>query len=463
MQYDLIVIGAGPGGYVAAIRAAQLGLKTAVIERAEVGGTCLNRGCIPTKTLMHSANLYRELGEAAKMGINVSGKEADFKAMHARKAQVVEQLRGGVSQLLKGNGIDVIEGTAAFTSPETVTVNGETYTAKNFIVATGSKPFVPPIPGADLPNVVTSDEMLDTDACDYNELVIIGGGVIGVEMASVYNGIGRKVTIIEALDRILANMDREISQNLTMILKKRGVAVNTASTVTGITQENGKLTCTFERKGQTETVSADGVLICVGRRAVTEGLNPEAAGLELERGRIKVNANYQTNVPHIYAIGDVTGGIQLAHAAEAQGIAAVEHICGMATTVNPNLVPSCVYTSPEIATVGITADEAKQQGKAVITGKYIMSGNGKSIIENEERGFIKLVFDAETEKLLGAQMMCGRATDMIGEMVTAVSAGLTKAQMAMALHPHPTFCEGITEAVHAADGHSIHTMPPRRR
>lgn len=463
MQYDLIVIGAGPGGYVAAIRAAQLGLKTAVIERAEVGGTCLNRGCIPTKTLMHSANLYRELGEAEKMGINVSGKEADFKTMHVRKAQVVEQLRGGVAQLLKGNGIDVIEGTAAFTSPEAVTVNGETYTAKNFIVATGSKPFVPPIPGADLPNVVTSDEMLDTDACDYNELVIIGGGVIGVEMASVYNGIGRKVTIIEALDRILANMDREISQNLTMILKKRGVAVNTASTVTGITQENGKLTCTFERKGQTETVSADGVLICVGRRAVTEGLNPEAAGLELERGRIKVNANYQTNVPHIYAIGDVTGGIQLAHAAEAQGIAAVEHICGMAATVNPNLVPSCVYTSPEIATLGITADEAKQQGKAVITGKYIMSGNGKSIIENEERGFIKLVFDAETEKLLGAQMMCGRATDMIGEMVTAVSAGLTKAQMAMALHPHPTFCEGITEAVHAADGHSIHTMPPRRR
>ena len=463
MQYDLIVIGAGPGGYVAAIRAAQLGLKTAIIERAEVGGTCLNRGCIPTKTLMHSANLYRELGEAEKMGINVSGKEVDFKAMHARKAQVVEQLRGGVAQLLKGNGIDVIEGTAAFTSPEAITVNGETYTARNFIVATGSKPFVPPIPSANLPNVVTSDEMLDTDACDYNELVIIGGGVIGVEMASVYNGIGRKVTIIEALDRILANMDREISQNLTMILKKRGVAVNTTSTVNSITQENGKLTCTFERKGQTETVSADGVLICVGRRAVTEGLNPEAAGLELERGRIKVNANYQTNVPHIYAIGDVTGGIQLAHAAEAQGIAAVEHICGMAATVNPNLVPSCVYTSPEIATVGITADEAKQQGKAVITGKYIMSGNGKSIIENEERGFIKLVFDAETEKLLGAQMMCGRATDMIGEMVTAVSAGLTKAQMAMALHPHPTFCEGITEAVHAADGHSIHTMPPRRR
>lgn len=463
MQYDLIVIGAGPGGYVAAIRAAQLGLKTAVFERAEVGGTCLNRGCIPTKTLMHSANLYRELDSAAKMGINVTGASADFKAMHARKAQVVEQLRGGVAQLLKGNGIDVIEGEAAFTSAGAICVNGETYTAKDFIIATGSKPFVPPIPGADLPGVVTSDEMLDTDACDFGELIIIGGGVIGVEMASVYNGIGRKVIIIEALDRILANMDREISQNLSMILKKRGVAVNTASTVTGITAEGGKLTCTFERKGQSESVTADGVLICVGRRAVTEGLNTEAAGIELDRGRVKVDGNYQTNVPHIYAIGDVTGGIQLAHAAEAQGIACVEHICGVIRSIDPNLVPACVYTSPEIATIGITADEAKQQGKAVITGKYIMSGNGKSIIENEERGFIKLVFEAESEKLIGAQLMCGRTTDMIGELVTAISAGLTKAQMAMALHPHPTFCEGITEAVHAADGHSIHTMPTRKR
>lgn len=463
MQYDLIVIGAGPGGYIAAIRAAQLGLKTAVAERAEIGGTCLNRGCIPTKTLMHSANLYRELDDAARMGITVTAKAADFKAMHARKAQVVEQLRGGVAQLLKGNGVDVIEGTAAFTSAEAICVNGETYTAKNFIIATGSSPAVPPIPGADLPNVVTSDEMLDTDSCDYNELVIIGGGVIGVEMASVYNGIGRKVTVIEALDRILANMDREISQNLSMILKKRGVAVNTASMVTGISEQDGKLVCTFERKGKTEIVAADGVLICVGRRAVTDGLNVEAAGVELDRGRVKVDGCYRTNVPNIYAIGDVTGGIQLAHAAEAQGIACVESICGMTPTVDPNLVPACVYTSPEIATVGITADEAKQQGKAVITGKYIMSGNGKSVIENEERGFIKLVFDAETEKLLGAQLMCGRATDMIGELVTAVSAGLTKALMAMALHPHPTFCEGITEAVHAADGHSIHTMPPRKR
>ena len=231
MQYDLIVIGAGPGGYVAAIRAAQLGLKTAVVERAEVGGTCLNRGCIPTKTLMHSANLYRELDSAAKIGINVTGASADFKAIHARKAQVVEQLRGGVAQLLKGNAIDVIEGEAAFTSAQAICVNGETYTASDFIIATGSRPFVPPIPGADLPGVVTSDEMLDTDACDFGELVIIGGGVIGVEMASVYSGIGRKVTVIEALDRILANMDREISQNLSMILKKRGVAVNTASTL----------------------------------------------------------------------------------------------------------------------------------------------------------------------------------------------------------------------------------------
>ncbi len=463
MHYDLIVIGGGPGGYTAAIRAAQLGMKTALAEKAQLGGTCLNRGCIPTKTLLHTAGLYRELDSAEKFGITVGSKSIDFKAMHARKTQVVEQLRSGVASLLKGNGIDIITGAAAFLSPNTIKVSGCEYSADKFLIATGSAPARPPIPGADLPNVVTSDEMLDTDACDYKELVIIGGGVIGVEMASVYSGIGAKVTIIEALDRILANMDREISQNLTMIFKKRGIAVNTASTVTGIAQENGKLVCSFTRKGAQEKVAADGVLICVGRRAVTDGLNCAAAGVKLERGRVLADADYRTSEETIYAIGAVIGGIQLAHAAEAQGIAAVEKMCGKAPGINPDLVPACVYTSPEIASVGITADEAKREGRSVITGKYLMSGNGKSVIEDQERGFIKVVFAADSEKIIGAQMMCGRATDMIGEMATAISSGLTRAQLAMALHPHPTFCEGISEAVHAAAGVSIHTMPPRKR
>lgn len=463
MHYDLIVIGGGPGGYAAAIRAAQLGLKTALAEKAEIGGTCLNRGCIPTKTLLHSAELYRELNHAEAMGIKITGKEADFKAMHTRKAQVVEQLRTGLTNLIKGNGIDILEGEACFTSDKTIAVNGQTYTAANFIIATGSKPIVPPIDGINLPHVVTSDEMLDTDTCDFQNLIVIGGGVIGVEMSSIYSGIDRKVTIIEAADRILANMDREISQNLTMILKKRGVAVNTAAKVTKITQQGDKLICSFERKGATENLEADGILVCVGRRAVTDGLKPETAGIELERGRIKVNEKYKTNISGIYAIGDVTGGIQLAHAATAQAISCVEYICNVPQTIDPLLIPSCVYTSPEIAAVGITADEAKQQNIAVNIGKYVMSSNGKSLIENEDRGFIKLIFNAADDKIIGAQLMCGRATDMIGELVTAINIGATKEQLSLGVHPHPTFCEGISEAVHAASGHSIHTMPPRKR
>lgn len=464
MQYDLIVIGGGPGGYVSAIRASQLGMKTALIEKRELGGTCLNRGCIPTKTLMHTANLYREAGESKTLGLQFRERSYDFAQIHSRKNDVVTQLRDGIAQLLKANKVDVYQAAGQIVDSNTVQAGDDNLTGAHILIAAGSVPAVPPIAGADLPGVVTSDAMLEAQGIDCEKLLIIGGGVIGVEMASIYASLGKQVTIVEAAERILPPLDREISQNLSMILKKRGVEIYTSAMVTAISQSETGLQCHFTDKKGEQTAEADTVLISVGRRPCTAGLFADDFAVEMtERGFIAVDDKFRTSVPSISAVGDVIGRMQLAHAAEAQGIAAVEYIGGMtASTVNYDLVPSCVYTTPEIASVGITADEAKKAGREVITGKYVMNGNAKTIIEQQDRGFIKVVFDKETEQLIGAQLMCARATDLITELITAVSLGLTRAQLARTMRPHPTFCEGITEAVEAAAGHSIHTAPSRR-
>ncbi len=464
MQYDLVVIGGGPGGYVAAIRASQLGMKTALVEKRELGGTCLNRGCIPTKTLLHAANQYRESADWADLGLQLEGRRYDFAGLHQRKNAVIGQLRDGIAQLLKANQVDVYQASGQIVDGNTVKAGEETLTAGHILLAAGSVPAVPPISGADLPGVVTSDGLLEQQGVDCQRLLIIGGGVIGVEMASIYNALGKQVTIVEAAERILPPMDREISQNLSMILKKRGVEIYTGAMVSAIQKTDNGLQCCFTYKKEEKTAEADVVLISVGRRPCTAGLFAEGfAVAQTERGFVEVDGQFRTSVPTISAIGDVIGRIQLAHAAEAQGIAAVEYMHGLEqASVNYALVPSCVYTTPEIASVGMTADEAKKAGRDVVTGKYIMNGNAKSIIEQQERGFIKVVFDKETDVLLGAQLMCARATDFISELVTAVSLGLTREQLARTMRPHPTFCEGITEAVEGAGGHSIHTMPSRR-
>ena len=456
MQYDVLVIGGGPGGYVSAIRASQLGMKTALIEKRELGGTCLNRGCIPTKTLMHTANLYREAGECEALGLQMGERSYDFEKIHQRKNDVVAQLRDGIGQLLKANKVDVYQAAGKIVDGNTVQAGEETLTAGHILIAAGSVPAVPPIKGADLPGVVTSDALLEEQGVNCERLLIIGGGVIGVEMASIYASLGKQVTIVE--------MDREISQNLSMILKKRGVTVFTSAMVSEISKTDSGLLCHFTDKKGEQTAEADVVLISVGRRPCTAGLFAEGFAVEqTERGFIAVDDKFRTSAPTISAIGDVIGRMQLAHAAEAQGIAAVEYISGLEqASVNCDLVPSCVYTTPEIASVGITADEAKKQGREVTTGKYVMNGNAKTIIEQQDRGFIKVVFDKETDVIIGAQLMCARATDLITELVTAVSLGLTREQLARTMRPHPTFCEGITEAVEGASGHSIHTAPSRR-
>ena len=469
-QYQLIVIGAGPGGYEAAIRAAQLGLHTALIERRQVGGTCLNRGCIPTKTMLHSAQLYKETAHFELFGLHTENTSFDWAKIHQRKNNVVSKLRSGIEQLIKANKIDFFNTSASILSPHEVQLEqGEETTlyGDNILIATGSVPSRPPIPGLDLPGVVTSDELLDdpsyaqTDSLP-KEILIIGGGVIGVEFASVFSSFGCKVTIVEALDRILSTMDREISQNLSMILKKRGVEIHTGAMVERLEQSDGKLVCHFTEKEKPQQISSQQILVAIGRRANTQGLFGNDFSVEMERGHIVTDESFRTSVDSIYAIGDVSAKIQLAHMASAQGICAAHIIAGKVPPINLQAVPGCIYTDPEIASVGLSEDEAKKQGIPVKKGKFIMSGNGRSIIDEQERGFIKVLAHQDTDVILGAQLMCSRATDIVSELSASIVNDLTVDQLAAVIRPHPTFCEGVTEAVEDVHGMAIHLAPKKR-
>ena len=452
-EYDLIIIGAGPGGTDAAEEAASRGLKTAIIEKSCIGGTCLNWGCIPTKTILHTAELYREAREGNGIGIiNNENLKVDAAVLQENKESILDKLRSGLTYTMEHCGVDIIEGTGVITDRNHVKVGDSLIEADNIMIATGSVPGVPPIPGSDLPNVVTSDEMLSLDRIPES-LVIIGGGVIGIEFAAIYSSLGCRVTVIEFLKRALCNLDKEIGRSVSMVLGKRGVDIHTNSRVEEITPgSDGKtLRCIYEKKGKACEAEGEMVLIAAGRRPYTDGLicdesSEEVKQLKMEKGRIVVDENYETSVPGIYAIGDAIGGIQLAHVASAEGRNAAAHIAGSQPPVRMNEVPSCVYTDPEIACVGITADDAKEAGIKVIARKYPMSGNGKSVLTQQERGFIKIIADAESEKILGAQMMCARATDMISQFSQAIASELTLDDMSKFIYPHPTFCEGIGKA-----------------
>ncbi|MBQ9707751.1 MAG: dihydrolipoyl dehydrogenase [Firmicutes bacterium] len=465
-RYDVVVIGAGPGGYVAAIKAAKLGKSVAIIEKTRAGGTCLNRGCIPTKAMLHAAEVYRSAVEGEQFGVSVSGASFDYGKICEYRESTIDQLVGGVEQLLAGNGVKVYEGLGRLLpgkKVEIITAMGtELIEAENVIIATGSVPVLPPIPGADLEGVVTSDGLFGMKEMPES-LIIIGGGVIGTEFAQALSALGCRITIIEALARPLANMDKEISQNLRMILKKRGVDIHVSSTVESIEKTEKGLLCRFSEKGKEQTAEAAFVLCAAGRRANTEGLIGEGLELEMDRGRIVVNDRLETSLPGVYAIGDVIPGIQLAHVAEAEGMFVAEEIAGEDPELRLDIVPSCVYTSPEIGCAGMTDAEAKDAGINVVTGKFIMSANGKSLIAGEERGFIKVVAEAGSERILGAQMMCGRATDMIGEFVTAIANDLTVSNMLRGMRAHPTYNEGIGEALEDIVGGAIHAMPKRKK
>ena len=450
-DYQLLIIGAGPGGYVAALHAAKRGLKTAVIENREVGGTCLNRGCIPTKTLLHSSEIIAGINGGEKFGVGAERVHFDMSAIFARKREVSAKLSGGIEGMFRAAKVDLLRGTGTVTGSGTVKFVGEegekVITAERILLATGSVPARPPIPGLDLPGVLTSDELLE--GCDhlYDSLVIIGGGVIGVEFATFYADLGCKVTIIEGLDRLLPNMDRELGQNLSMILKKRGVDVYTNSLVANVEQDGDALKVNFTNKDKALSVSGEAVLCAIGRRPYTEGLFADGVGVEMNGRSIRVDENYETSLPGVYAIGDVSSKIQLAHVASAQGTDCVERMVGGKGMTDLSAVPSCIYCVPEIACVGITADEAKAAGREVVSGKYVMFSNGKTVIRDGDRAFMKVVADKATHVIVGAQFMCEHATDMISEMATAIVNGLTVEQMLKVLRPHPTFEEGVHDAL----------------
>ena len=427
-MYDLIVIGGGPGGCAAALRAAKGGLSTLLFEAREVGGTCLNRGCVPTKALLHGA-----------------GPGCDWAALAAETERVVSTLRAGQERGLQAAKVQVIPARAGVTGPHTVEAGGETYEARNILIAAGSVPALPPIPGLDTPGVVTSDGLL-ADLRPRARLAIIGGGVIGVELACVWAAAGCQVTIVEALDRLVANLDRELSQGLAMELKKSGVEVFTGASVSRI--EPGPAVV-FTHRGAEHTLSADTVLAAAGRRPATGGLFAVGAAPELERGFIKVDGSFRTSIPSIYAIGDAIGGAMLAHKAEAEGRVVADLLLGRAPVRGVSPIPACVYTSPELAQVGLTADQARAGGVPAVTGKCVLGGNARTLIEGGRRGFVKLVFHRETRVLLGASLCCYRATDLISELTLAVSLGLTAEQLLRPVRPHPTFAEAISEAAEA--------------
>lgn len=465
-KYDLIVIGAGPGGYVAAIRAAQKGLKTAVVEKLHTGGCCLNRGCVPTKSLMHAAHLYREIKHAENFGLKVDSVSYDIDEIYNNKNNTVETLRGGIEQLFKANKIDLYKGVATITGKNTVSVKSEeelTLNTDKILIATGGKPS--PLPGElqNIQGVYTSDDILGEKPKMFKHVVIIGAGVIALEFASLYSDLGCEVTIC-ARGIVLRKMDKEIAQNLSMILKKRGVKMQTNAPLVNIEKTDDGLKCTFNQKDKELVIECDGVIAAMGRSAYLGDLFQGFDEVKRDGEAVIVNEFFQTSVDNIYAIGDcVKGSTQLAHMASAEGMNAVSHMVGEDMLVDLKAVPSCIYTDPEIATVGITADEAKQAGIAVETGKYVMNGNAKTMLSKIDRSFIKVVFDANTHVILGAQLMCARATDMVGELSTAITNKLTIEQLTKVIRPHPTFVEGVTEAIEDVEGMAIHIMPKAKK
>ena len=451
-DYQLIVIGAGPGGYTAALRAAKLGLHTAIVERREVGGTCLNRGCIPTKTLLHASQVYSDAAEGARMGVHAGNISYDMGEIFAYKRSVSDKLRQGIHALLKGAKVDVVEGTAQLTAPGEVTVTAPDgaavqYTAERILAATGSVNVRPPIPGLELPGVMTSDELLEGTDKPYESLVIIGGGVIGVEFATFYSNLGCRVTLVEGMANLLPMMDRELGQNLAQILKKKGVEVLTSAMVQSLEPAEGGLCVHLRQKDKDVAVTGEKVLCAIGRRAYFDGLFAPEMMPALNGKRLLVDENYQTSIPGVYAIGDASSAVQLAHVAAAQGTDCVERMCGSKGTTDLRVIPSCIYSAPEIAVVGLTEAEAKEQGIPAVSGKCTLFSNARTIIEDPGRCFMKLVGRTDTREVIGAQLMCQHASDMISQISTAMVNHLTAEQLLSVMRPHPSFEEAMAEAV----------------
>ena len=459
-DFDVLVIGSGPGGYVAAIRAAQLGLRTGCVESREtLGGTCLNVGCIPSKALLNASEKFHEAasGALAKHGVKLGSVELDLPAMMADKDKAVKGLTGGVEFLFKKNKVEWVKGFGTFVDAHTVQVGDRTVTAKNVVIATGSS--VTPLPGVEIDQKIVVDS---TGAIALEKvpehMVVIGGGVIGLELGSVWQRLGAKVTVVEFLDQLLPGMDGEVRKEAAKIFKKQGMEIKLSTKVTGVAVSGGKATVTVEPAagGAPETIEADAVLVSIGRRPNTEGLGLDRIGLELnKRAQIETDHSFRTKVDGVWAIGDVIPGPMLAHKAEDEGIAVAENIAGLTGIVNHDVIPSVVYTHPEIAGVGLTEEQAREKGEIKI-GKFPMAGNSRAKAIDDTVGWVKVIADAKTDRVLGAWIITSVAGTMIAQVAQAMEFGATSEDIAYTCHAHPTHSEAIKEAAMGVLGKPIH-------
>jgi dihydrolipoamide dehydrogenase len=462
--FDVVVIGAGPGGYVCAFRAAQLGLKVALIEkRATLGGTCLNVGCIPSKALLYSSEqLVFARSHAADHGIRLGAVTADIETLLKRKDAVVSKLVGGVAALAKARKVTVITGEATFTSPTSLSVKGAegstTVTGRNFVIATGSAPVELPFMKFDGTTVVSSDQAIAFPKVPAT-LVVVGGGAIGLELGSVWARLGSDVTVVEFLPKIIAAYDDDVVRGFTRLLQKQGLKIETGAKVTGLKSAGGKSTLTAEKDGKALELPAEKVLVAVGRRPYTDGLGLDKAGVALDdKKRVKVDDHLKTSAAGIWAIGDVVAGPMLAHKAEEDGIAVAEWIAGKAGHVNWDLVPAIVYTDPEVASIGLGEDAARAKGLSINVGKFNFAANGRAIANDSTDGFVKIIADAKTDKILGAQILGRGAGELISEIVTHMEYGGSAEDLGRTIHAHPTMSEAVKEAGLAVAKTAIHAI-----
>ena len=457
MKYDILVVGSGPGGYVAAIRAAQLGRRVALVERAEPGGVCLNWGCIPTKALLKSAQVYNYCTAAAHYGVSLVGEvKPDLAAIVARSRGVAETMSKGIGFLLKKNGIDLISGFGRLTAPGRLDVEGTQYEADHIILATGARPREMPFMPVDGKHVINSRQALALAELPQS-MIVVGSGAIGSEFAWFYATLGVRVTLVEYLPRLMPLEDEEVSKTMERAFRKLRAAVLTSTTVKEVkTNAEGLCEVLIEGKKGPETLTADVVLSAVGIQSNIEGIGLEELGVAVERDKIAVDPYYRTNVPGLYAIGDIVPGPALAHVASAEGICCVEAICGLdPAPVDYATVPSCIFTQPEVASVGMTEQQAREQGIAYKTGRFPFTASGKATAAGDRDGFVKLLFDEE-ERLLGAHLVGASVTEMLAEPTLAKKLGASAEEIARTIHAHPTMNEGVMEAAEAALGKAIH-------
>jgi dihydrolipoamide dehydrogenase len=460
-EFDLIIIGSGPGGYVAGIRAGQLGMKVAVVEKdPKFGGTCLHRGCIPTKALLHTASMLDEIREAASLGIQVGEPQLDIVKAQERKRKVVDGNARGIDFLFKKYKVTGIHGTGRLTGAHDVEIEGpdgkKAYGAKNILIATGSVPRDIPIAPADGKRVLNSDHILELDKVPAT-LAVLGAGAVGTEFASIYASFGTKVTLIEMLPRLLPIEDEEVSAELQKALRKRGIRALPGTRMNGAEVTDSGVKLELEKDGKAESLEAEQLLVAVGRKPVTENLGLEALGVELERGYVKIDPYMRTAVPHIYAIGDVVNTPWLAHVASAEGILAVEQMAGKPVKpINYDRVPSCTYCEPEVASVGLTEAKARERGHEVQVGKFPLSALAKAKILGKPEGFVKVVRETKYDEVLGVHIIGAHATDLIAEACVALQMEATDEELFRTMHAHPTLSEAVAEAAHAAHGSAIH-------